>query len=143
MTASYRLLAVVISLAAMLGCDGGDSLAPRDLAGIWISARIQPANVMVAPDTLRLDARGTGRLVVRAFVGDTPPYREEWWTSDVFYEVRDDRAYFNWCPSPPGTVADCGGWNASGHLEDRRTMVVVPTSPISSVGPTPWVRIAR
>ena len=128
---------------ALVGCDGGDSLAPRDLAGTWVSARVQPANVTYVPDTLRLLANGTGRIAVRRFVGEAPPYREEWWTSDVWFRVRDDRVDFTWCLAPPGMVADCGGVNDSGRLEARSRLVTAPASTASSVGPTPWVRSAR
>lgn len=139
-----RYLCLVGLTATLAACDGGDSLAPRELAGTWVSARIQPTNVPYVPDTLVLDARGRGRIAVRRFAGESRPYTEEWWTSTLHYDVRDDRVYFRWCLSPPGTVADCfGEWNDVGRLEDGGVLQVAPTSPISSVGPTPWVRVSR
>ena len=142
-----RPLCVAMLAAVALGCGGGGSeiLAPRELAGTWLSAWREPAFITGGPDTLVLDGHGGGRMARRLFIDATLPgetARMEWATGDVQYRVVGRSVYLRACLHAPTIefICDPGSWPLVGRFGEDGMLWVGPTSLTSSMSALPWRR---
>lgn len=142
-----RRCALTLGLALVAACEGDDPLAPRDIAGVWLSARPQTTQVVNVPDTLALYSRGDGRIKARTWLDPlTPggPYREAWMSSPVRWVIRGDSVLFSWClqvPGQPPLACPEGQWQMSGRIHrDDGMLWIGPTSLVSSLSALPWRR---
>jgi hypothetical protein len=137
----WRHLAVALWLGILAGCDDGDLFAPRLVAGTWTSVQPPVAEVLI-PDTLMLDGRGGGRMHVQVYTGQD---QRTWVASPVRYRMESQSILIQYCLRYGPNDGDCepGAWQLRGRLADDDTMYIGPASPISSVGPRPWVRRRR
>ena len=137
----WRQLSVASCLSVIAGCGDGDMFAPRLVAGVWTSAQPSSAEVFI-PDTLVLDSRGGGRMHVQVYTG---PDQRTWVASSVRYRMHSPSILIQYCLRYGPYEGDCepGVWQLRGRLAADDTMYIGPASPISSVGPRPWVRRSR
>ena len=141
-----RRLALGLGLALASGCGSHDPLAPRDVAGVWLSAWPQTTQVVNVPDTLVIDSRGGGRIRARLWLEPlTPggPPREDWAESPVRWAIRGDSVLFHWCvqvPAQPPQVCPEGQWSRSGRFQEDGMLWIGPNSMVSSMSALPWKR---
>lgn len=142
-----RLGTLALGFALVAGCNGHDPLAPRDIAGVWLSAWPQTTQITNVPDTLVLDSRGGGRIRARRWLDPLTPGgapREVWAEGPVRWEIRGDSALFGWCmqvPGEPPPSCPDGQWALSGRMHrDDGMLWIGPTSPVSSLSALPWKR---